>query len=133
MLRHAHPLCSPQGPLQRLKVSALKNRILLIIWGLATAQTEFASSRPSPLLAAGALAKIESVCDTIFYLYSRSQTSLHGYINKKALRCKAFNLCGKEGIRTPETLLTFTRFPGGPVQPLLHLSILLVDKDRSLF
>lgn len=29
---------------------------------------------------------------------------------------------GKKGIRTPETLLTFTRFPGGPVQPLLHLS-----------
>ena len=30
--------------------------------------------------------------------------------------------CGKKGIRTPETLLRFTRFPGGPVQPLLHLS-----------
>lgn len=30
--------------------------------------------------------------------------------------------CGKKGIRTPETLLGFTRFPGGPVQPLLHLS-----------
>ena len=31
--------------------------------------------------------------------------------------------CGKRGIRTPETLLGFTRFPGGPVQPLLHLSV----------
>lgn len=31
-------------------------------------------------------------------------------------------LGGKKGIRTPETLLRFTRFPGGPVQPLLHLS-----------
>lgn len=30
---------------------------------------------------------------------------------------------GKKGIRTPETLLRFTRFPGGPVQPLLHLSV----------
>ena len=29
---------------------------------------------------------------------------------------------GEKGIRTPETLLMFTRFPGGPVQPLLHLS-----------
>ena len=29
---------------------------------------------------------------------------------------------GEKGIRTPETFLTFTRFPGGPVQPLLHLS-----------
>ena len=35
-----------------------------------------------------------------------------------------FVLCGEKGIRTPETLLTFTRFPGGPVQPLLHLSFL---------
>ena len=31
-------------------------------------------------------------------------------------------LGGEKGIRTPETLLMFTRFPGGPVQPLLHLS-----------
>ena len=29
---------------------------------------------------------------------------------------------GKEGIRTPEALLTLTRFPGGPLQPLEHLS-----------
>ncbi len=32
--------------------------------------------------------------------------------------------CGEEGIRTPETLLAFTHFPGEPVQPLLHLSVL---------
>ena len=32
------------------------------------------------------------------------------------------SLGGEKGIRTPETLLMFTRFPGGPVQPLLHLS-----------
>ena len=31
-------------------------------------------------------------------------------------------LCGERGIRTPETLLTFTRFPGVPLQPLEHLS-----------
>ncbi len=30
--------------------------------------------------------------------------------------------CGKRGIRTPERLLAVTRFPGEPVQPLLHLS-----------
>ena len=29
---------------------------------------------------------------------------------------------GKEGIRTLEALLTLTRFPGGPLQPLEHLS-----------
>ena len=32
------------------------------------------------------------------------------------------NLCGERGIRTPETLLEFTRFPGVPLQPLEHLS-----------
>ena len=31
-------------------------------------------------------------------------------------------LSGKKGIRTPEALLTLTRFPGGPLQPLEHLS-----------
>ena len=40
---------------------------------------------------------------------------------------------GKEGIRTPETLLTFTRFPGGPVQPLLHLSFLRSAKIEYIF
>ena len=30
---------------------------------------------------------------------------------------------GERGIRTPETLLTFTRFPGVPLQPLEHLSL----------
>ena len=36
--------------------------------------------------------------------------------------CDPLLVCGKEGIRTPETLLAFTHFPGEPVQPLLHLS-----------
>lgn len=31
-------------------------------------------------------------------------------------------VCGETGIRTPETLLEFTRFPGVPLQPLEHLS-----------
>ena len=29
---------------------------------------------------------------------------------------------GETGIRTPDTLLTYTRFPGVPLQPLEHLS-----------
>ena len=33
-----------------------------------------------------------------------------------------FSFCGKKGIRTPDTLLTYTRFPGVPLQPLEHLS-----------
>ena len=31
--------------------------------------------------------------------------------------------CGERGIRTPGTLLRYTRFPGVPVKPLLHLSL----------
>ena len=31
--------------------------------------------------------------------------------------------CGKRGIRTPETLWAFTRFPGVPLKPLEHLSL----------
>ena len=30
--------------------------------------------------------------------------------------------CGERGIRTPGTLLRYTRFPGVPDKPLLHLS-----------
>ncbi len=36
---------------------------------------------------------------------------------------------GKEGIRTLEALLTLTRFPGGPLQPLEHLSVWLDCKQ----
>ena len=38
----------------------------------------------------------------------------------KALSPNEFR--GKRGIRTPESLLTITRFPGVPLQPLEHLS-----------
>ena len=31
--------------------------------------------------------------------------------------------CGEGGIRTRETLLAFTHFPGVPLQPLEHLSL----------
>ena len=31
--------------------------------------------------------------------------------------------CGVRGIRTPDTLLTYTRFPGVPLQPLEHHSL----------
>ena len=37
-----------------------------------------------------------------------------------------FAFSGKEGIRTLEALLTLTRFPGGPLQPLEHLSNICV-------
>ena len=41
------------------------------------------------------------------------------FFNEGLLR---YPLCGETGIRTPETLLEFTRFPGVPLQPLEHLS-----------
>ena len=40
------------------------------------------------------------------------------------------NCSGETGIRTPETLLTFTRFPGVPLQPLEHLSFFNSKKTR---
>ena len=46
--------------------------------------------------------------------FALSQASLDSFILE--------NLCGERGIRTPETLLEFTRFPGVPLQPLEHLS-----------
>ena len=45
-----------------------------------------------------------------------------GNIKKGKSFC-GFPFCGERGIRTPETLLTFTRFPGVPLQPLEHLSL----------
>ena len=52
--------------------------------------------------------------------------------NKEIKKGKPFriSLCGERGIRTPETLLTFTRFPGVPLQPLEHLSI--ADKQSNV-
>ena len=81
----------------------LKMKILGMTWcvyegiGYSARQARCAL-RPSLPLAAGALPKFESVCDTIFYLYSRSQTSLHGYINKKVLLRKTFKLWVEDGI-----------------------------------
>ena len=40
-----------------------------------------------------------------------------------------FSFCGKKGIRTPDTLLTYTRFPGVPLQPLEHLSKVLATRS----
>ena len=40
---------------------------------------------------------------------------------------------GETGIRTLETLLTFTHFPGVPLQPLEHLSVFLWSAKIILF
>ena len=49
--------------------------------------------------------------------------------NKIFFECLNFisYFCGETGIRTPDTLLGYTRFPGVPLQPLEHLS------NRRLF
>ena len=41
-------------------------------------------------------------------------------------------LCGETGIRTPETLLKFTRFPGVPLKPLEHLSLALLGANLNI-
>ena len=38
---------------------------------------------------------------------------------------------GKDGIRTRDTLLTYTRFPGVPLQPLEHLSLLRLNRKSG--
>ena len=46
-------------------------------------------------------------------------------------------ICGETEIRTPDTLLEYTRFPGVPLKPLEHLSRLIPKnrdcKDRNFF
>ena len=43
------------------------------------------------------------------------------------------NVCGESGIRTRDTLLAYTRFPGVPLQPLEHLSSKNVRKLRKKY
>gem|GEM_PF-2265462 len=46
-------------------------------------------------------------------------------VNKKrSLLQTSFFCSGKTGIRTPDTLWRYTRFPGVPLKPLEHLSLL---------
>ena len=42
-------------------------------------------------------------------------------LSKKSF--ESHSACGERGIRTPETVSPFTRFPGVPLQPLEHLSL----------
>ena len=55
-------------------------------------------------------------------------------LSSKLGRVLSEKSCGERGIRTPETLLEFTRFPGVPLQPLEHLSFVatgLQEETRS--
>jgi hypothetical protein len=51
---------------------------------------------------------------------------------KKAPGLGAFSTTGGErGIRTPDRLLTYTRFPGVRLQPLIHLSGILASFSEA--
>ena len=52
---------------------------------------------------------------------SANLLKVSGLLHKKMRTAFAFR--GERGIRTPEPLLTVTRFPGVPLQPLEHLSL----------
>ena len=41
-------------------------------------------------------------------------------------------ICGENEIRTRDTLLAYTRFPGVPLQPLEHLSLQLPTREKTL-
>ena len=41
--------------------------------------------------------------------------------------------CGESGIRTRDTLLAYTRFPGVPLQPLEHLSSFSERESKTSF
>ena len=43
-------------------------------------------------------------------------------LNRLRLNGLSFDLGGETGIRTPDRLLTYTRFPGVRLKPLIHLS-----------
>ena len=49
------------------------------------------------------------------------------------LAFESLSSCGETGIRTRDTLLTYTRFPGVPLQPLEHLSLLLSGCKSNTF
>ena len=71
----------------------------------------------------------------------RTPTVCHGHpvqsfslppLSSKLGRVDSEKSCGERGIRTPETLLEFTRFPGVPLQPLEHLSFVIRGKHLTL-
>ena len=61
--------------------------------------------------------------------------SIKKRLSRKKLR-NSQGVCGENEIRTRDTLLAYTRFPGVPLQPLEHLSMgcrLLLEAERQGF
>ena len=74
---------------------------------------------------------LEYYCFIFIYRFSDSKYYSTAHKQKKHRKHFIYQVfaaifSGKEGIRTPEALLTLTRFPGGPLQPLEHLSVGLI-------
>ena len=79
------------------------------------------------LLAGGALAnylKLTALRPLGFSRTSPYRSKLLTALCEKspALRAELQIVCGEREIRTPDTLLGYTRFPGVPLKPLEHLS-----------
>ena len=93
--------------------------------GLAMLRYCVATRALSLLLAAGAIPKFESVTDTTFYLYGRTQTRLHDHINKKKpCYCKAFELWVEDGIRTHDKKSSYsTHYQQVATATFKHLQI----------
>ena len=90
--------------------------------GLATLRVPFPF-----LLAGGALAnnlKLMALRPLGFLRISPFRSKLLTALHEKspALCAELQIVCGERGIRTPDTLLEYTRFPGVPLKPLEHLS-----------
>ena len=79
-----------------------------------------------PYMFSATLIAILSLCLNLFIIPDANKTRLEFeeqyFKNSKTKRGLSEKSCGERGIRTPETLLEFTRFPGVPLQPLEHLS-----------
>ena len=109
--------------LAEARFAALRVRLISL------AEVRFAALCASHLrlLAGGALAnylKLTALRPLGFSRTSPYRSKLLTALHEKspALRAELQIVCGEREIRTPDTLLGYTRFPGVPLKPLEHLS-----------
>ena len=68
----------------------------------------------------------ERVLNAVFPKIKKS----HNSVNYRTSTLFSFLHCGKEGIRTPGTVLPYIRFPSVPLKPLEHLSSVILRLQR---
>ena len=83
--------------------------------------SDFPSQNPSET----SLQQNEKLNQTLFT--KKNVSSQIHFIKKANLISKVGFSCREEGIRTLDTLLEYTHFPGVLLQPLGHLSVWLID------